>query len=219
MTAKNLKLDHFQIYDVSDEKAPFSVALKGQFDDKSQKSKLISLTGFANPVRKNDEPIYNRQAHLTVYNLYQSPEPTRAVWLKNQFGKQKIYTGNANILLSPAKKYRRGSTFPKKLDHYKVYRVINGKSINRTVKLRDQFGKSKVKVLTPYGFAVPVRKRHDGKTYPIHNKKAHLVLYQITHHQQKESIKVRDQFGKYKLDVFLSVLLAVPSKKIKWKEV
>lgn len=219
MTAKNLKLDHFQIYDVANENAPYSVSLKGQFDNKRQEHRLLALTFFANPVRKNDERIYDRQAHLTCYRFQQSPEPRRAVWLNNQFGKQKIYTGNAELLLSPAKKYRSGGTFPKKLDHYKVYRVIKGKSINRTVKLRDQFGKSKVKVLTPYGFAVPVKKRHDGKTYPIHNKKAHLVLYRITPYQQKESIVARDQFGKYKLKVFWSILLAVPSRKIKWKKV
>jgi len=53
MTAKELKLDYFQIYDVANREATGNVFLQGQFDARQLKMKLALLDFFANPVAKN----------------------------------------------------------------------------------------------------------------------------------------------------------------------
>ena len=87
MTAKELKLDYFQIYDVANRQATGTILLQGQFDKQGLRMQLALLDFFANPVAKNAEPIYDKNAHLTWYRGVQPPEPMRAVILENQFGK------------------------------------------------------------------------------------------------------------------------------------
>ena len=77
MTAKELRLDYFQIYDVANRPAEGSVLLQGQFDQTPLKMQLALLDFFANPVSKNGEPIYDKNAHLAWYRGAQPPE-TRA---------------------------------------------------------------------------------------------------------------------------------------------
>ncbi|OLD13259.1 MAG: hypothetical protein AUJ01_15365 [Acidobacteria bacterium 13_1_40CM_3_65_5] len=79
MTANELKLDYFHIYDVGNKSAAGDVLLRGQFDVRRQKMRLALLDYFANPVSKNAEPIYDPHAHLTWYVGVQPSEPVRAV--------------------------------------------------------------------------------------------------------------------------------------------
>lgn len=67
MTAKELKLDYFQIYDIANREATGNVSLQGQFDARPLKMEFALLDFFANPVAKNLEPIYDKNAHLTWY--------------------------------------------------------------------------------------------------------------------------------------------------------
>ena len=222
MNAQELKLDYFQIYDIANQRVRYSVTLQGQFDQEPKKSELVILDWFANTVSKNGEPIFDRNAHLTCYYLYQPiPEPTRVVLLENQFGTQEIYIGHIRGLLTPAEKIERGSEFPDKLDHYKIYRVLDGKPVDRGVKLKDQFGTSEAKVTYPYAFAVPVKKEHVGKVFSVHNERAHLTIYNISHREIAKKSMVRDQFSRrYRyVEIIRSILLAVPSVKVKWGEV
>ncbi len=222
MNAQELKLDYFQIYDITNQRVRYSVTLRGQFDKEPKKSELVILDWFANTTSKNGEPIFDRNAHLTCYYLYQPiPEPTRVVVLENQFGTQEIRIGHIRSLLTPAEKIEKGSEFPEKLDHYKVYRVLEGKSVERGVKLRDQFGTSEAEVTYPYAFAVPVKKEHAGKVFSIHNEKAHLAIYKISPREITRKSMVSDQFSRrYRyVEVVRSILLAVPSIKVKWGEV
>ena len=101
MTAKDLKLDYFQIYDVANRQATGNVLLQGQFDRRVLKMDLGLLDFFANPVAKNAEPIYDKNAHLTWYRGVQPPEPMRAVILENQFGKFEIRTGTGYRVARP----------------------------------------------------------------------------------------------------------------------
>jgi catechol 2,3-dioxygenase-like lactoylglutathione lyase family enzyme len=217
MDSQKLRLDHFQVYDVANQDAGFLVGLQGQFDEQRERAKLTYLNAFANPVSKNGEPIYDKNAHLTWYNLFDYvPEPTRLVVFENQFGVQKILTGRAIALLAPAQKYEKGSEFPKELDHYKVYQVLQGEPVGRGVKLRDQFDHREAEVTYPWAFAVPVRKWHEGSTFGVHNAKAHLAFYKITPGSVQKARVVRDQFGRRYLHIYRSVLLGVPSVKREW---
>ncbi len=220
MNAKELQLDYFQIYNVTNQWVNHTVYLKTQFDPQPDLGHLKYLIWFANSARKNGEPFYDKKAHLAIYYLYQpAPEQMREVALENQFGKQKIIAGEAFCLLAPAMKIGRGSRFPKKLDHYKAYHVLDGKPVNKDVKLKDQFGVNKVKVTYPYAFAAPAEKRHEGRVIPVRNKKTHLILYKITPYRIEKMRTTYDQFGRHQLNFNWSFLLAVPSLKLQWREI
>ena len=221
MTAKELRLDYFQIYDVANREATGKVLLQGQFDERPLKMELALLDFFANPVAKNAEPIYDNNAHLTWYRGVQPPEPMRAVVLETQFGRFEIRTGRAYGLLVPTQKVESGSVFPKTLDHYKVYRLVDVEKIpDVTLKLRDQFGASEARLRLPLYFAVPVRKRHEIKEYPIQNERAHLLIFGITPRDLQKKVTLRNQFTKgTSLAIVRSLMLAVPSIKREWKHV
>ena len=221
MTAKELRLDYFQIYDVANREATGNVFLQGQFDERPLKMELALLDFFANPVAKNEEPIYDKNAHLTWYRGVQPPEPMREVVLESQFGRFEIRTGRAYGLLVPTQKVESGSVFPKTLDHYKVYRLVDVEKIpDVTLKLRDQFGASEARLRLPLYFAVPVRKRHETKEYPIQNERAHLLIFGITPRDLQKKVTLRNQFTKgTSLAIVRSLMLAVPSIKREWKHV
>jgi hypothetical protein len=227
MNAKDFELDYFQLYDIENPEdisrySP-SVRLKGQFDEEPEWARLQVLKKFANPVSKNGEEVFDKNAHVTLYNLYSSDQRIiRHVTVANQFGEQEIVIYHAVGLLAPALKARQGRRFtqPTKLDHYKVYRVINGQQVEKSVKLEDQFHARATKVRHPIALAVPVTKEHYGHVHAIHNPKAHLVIYLVEHSKDMpDVIHARDQFGIHPyLKMGVSYLLAVPSKKVDWKE-
>jgi len=221
MTAKELKLDYFKIYDVENLAARGDVLLQGQFDQRPQKMQIALLDFFANPVQKNNEPLYDKNAHLAWYRGLQPREPLRRVVLENQFGKFDIRTGTGYGMLVPTQKVEEGSVFPATLGHYKVYRLVDVEPIpNVSLKLRDQFGTDEVKLRLPLYFAIPVRKRKDEKDYPIQNARAHLLLFSITSREVRKKIRLRNQFARgISVYVVRSVMLAVPSIKIEWKQV
>lgn len=211
------KIDHFRAYDIDGVTVDFTVALKGQFDKDFRKHRLVALEHFANPVNKNEEGMINDQAHQTWYGFHPEDvgEPRRAVRLSNQFGEQKIEIGDAGVLITPAEKFEPGSSFPKRQDHYKCYRVEEGDPINRTVTLRDQFLRNRVRVLEPLLFGVPVAK-HYKELEPIVNEVAHLTIYRLEPRDNHKRRGVRDQFDEYKLEILETALLAVPTLKRKW---
>lgn len=220
MTAQELQLDYFTFYDAANQPAGYIVGLQGQFDQQPERVQLTYLNLFANPTSKNGEPIYDKNAHLTWYDAFDpSPDPTRHVTYENQFGKQEMYIGRTSAVLAPTWKVEPGSSFPDKLDHYRVYQVLQGEPVDTAVKVEDQFGSSQARVYYPRLFAVPVRKFYEGQTYGIHNDKAHLVIYIVYPGSVEKTIQTRDQFSPRYLNLFRSVLLGAPSLKLSWKQV
>jgi len=219
MNAQDLQLDYFKIYDVMDYRVEHRVALQGQFDEEPENAELLLMSYFANPVSKNQEPLYDPNAHLAWYWLHQPiPEPMRVVVVENQFGRTKFVIGRPAALLAPAQKRERGRHFPEKLDHFKLYWVLRGEPVEKEVTLQDQFGSEETRVLYPIAFGVPVQKEHEGRVYPIHNDRAHLLIHRIVPQSVRRGKVVRDQFGLRYLAFLQSVALAVPSIKLEWKE-
>lgn len=215
LSAAELGLDHFKVYDVKPLSVRAEIATKGQFDTDSIGAKVYRLFRFANPVSKNQEPMVDKSAHLSWYLMREAtPAVPRGVKFENQFGTQKIVIGPAAALLAPAEKHERGSAFPKRLDHYKCYHVYEGRPVGRSVTLRDQFGVERNRVYMPRYFCAPVMKKHGKQVFKIQNEKAHLVFYDIrpTPHELKR--KITDQFGSPGLYFMNSVLLGVPSLKL-----
>jgi hypothetical protein len=215
----SLGLDHFRAYDLDGVTVDYTVALEGQFDKGFRKHRLVSLDHFANPADKNGEGILDKHSHQTWYALdpLGASEPTRTVSIVNQFGAQKIVTGDAAVLIVPAEKIEEGSAYPKSADHYKCYRVEGGEEYGKKVTLRDQFRRDTVGVLEPLLFGVPVAKRRKV-VEPIHNEKAHLTIYRLEPRDNSVARKVRDQFEAYRLRILATALLAVPTLKVEWEE-
>lgn len=221
MDARELKLDYFKIYDVADRDAQADVLLQGQFDKRAQRMRLALLDFFGNPVSKNGQPIYDKNAHLSWYRGLQAPEPMRRVVVENQFGKFDIRTGTGYGLLVPSQKVEAGSAFPKALDHYKVYRLVDVEQMPAVrLKLRDQFGSDEVALRPPMYFAVPVVKTIGEKKYPIQNPRAHLLIFGMTPRDTGKRIIVKNQFARgVSVSVVRSLMLAAPSLKLEWKPV
>lgn len=218
-TAADFRLDHFKVYVVKEQPVEHVVAYKGQFDKEPNKVALRVITHFANPVSKNGEKILDKNAHLTWYAFRPEREdPKRVVVIENQFGPQKLIIGQARWLLVPTHKLEKGSEFPKRLDHYVGYVVLEGKSIGKAVSLEDQFGGEKESaVRLPKVFCVPVEKYHADKVTKIINERDHLTVYDITPREHETKIKTMDQFGDHGLAVLKSVWLCVPTAKLEFE--
>lgn len=219
MNSRELRVDHFQFYDVPNRRVRRPLALKGLFDKGPVPGELTFLDMFANPVMKNGEEVYDRNAHLNMYYLYGSgEEPMRVVWAHNQYGEQKMYIGNPARLLVPTHKYEEGLYFPKELDHYKLYRVVETEPMVTEVKLEDQFDGREAKLSGPVAYAVPVEKEYRDRHYPIFREEVHLTIYRLSPHRLNREVRVRDQFGGYVVGPFSALLLAVPGLCEGWEE-
>jgi hypothetical protein len=221
MTAARLGLDYFQVYDLATKPADAVVQVKGQFDSRRVTMRLSVLEYFATPVSKNGEPLHDRHAHLAWYTGVDPPQPIRQVILKNQLGTFKVCTGAGYGLLVPTQKIEQGSRYPDTLDHYKVYRLTDVETIQKTsLDLRDQFGASRLRLLAPVHLAVPVEKRHDADAFPIRNEVAHLLIFAVKtlDVEDRPKVSIWNQFDKRKsLDLLRAVMLAVPCVKGEWK--
>lgn len=219
MTAHDLALDYFQIYDVVNKEAAGEVLLRGAFDVSWQKMRLALLDYFGTAVSKDGEPCVDRHAHLTWYRGIQGPEPVRAVTLENAFGELKIRTATGAGVLVPTQQLAQASPFPDRLDHYKVYRLADVLQVpSATLKLQDQFGSSEAQLQVPLFFATPVDKRHGTKQFAIQNTRAHLLIVAVSVRDLEEKVSVTNQFDKRtSVEIGRSVLLAVPSGVRDWK--
>jgi hypothetical protein len=141
--------------------------------------------------------------------------------IENQFGKFEFRTGTGYGLLVPTQKLEPGSAYPERLDHFKVYRLVDVVRVpDKVLKLRDQFGASEARLTLPLFFAVPVTKRHGTKVFQIRNERAHLLIVGITPRNFQKKVKLRNQFTRgVSVQVVRSVMLAVPSIKHEWKPV
>ena len=218
-------LDHFTGYWVDEETAPYigeeGVYLEDQFC--AVNATVEYALGFGNPAEKWHDPVLtpisNPDHHFTGYSLTYEGEPqTWQVEVKNQFGTQNLTVSGPLGLLVPTQK--EGHQAPVGLDHYLVYEVIQGSSVNVTVGLNDQFGDDpEVWVYEPIAFANPVRKTHDGEVTEIVNPEAHLVIYWIEGEYFETQIQVVNQFGQQTLDLYGPAGLIVPSEKVNFVEV
>ena len=224
MGSEELGLDHFLFYGIATQPAGETIGVETQFDTGAaggpERVLLRAAIAFGNPVQKNTEKILDQNAHLTWYAMYdQVPDPIRTLNYTDQFGRRRIYMGRKYGFLSPTQKARRGSAFPQMLDHYVVFQVLDSSAVNKSVKLRDQWGSRSAKVYYPRFFAAPSRKWHGKAVDGIKNAKAHLAIYQINPQVTTKAAKTRDQFGTRVVNASYSQFLAVPCAKGKWSVV
>lgn len=213
-------LDHFLFYEISSQsRGEVPVDLRGQFDELATRFIVLNATHFGNPVSKNGEAIADRSHHFLWYNIRGEPERKREVDIENQFGGQTLVLGNATQLLVPTQKIDgTGLPPPQGLDHFKCYEVLDGSQVSGTVSLEDQFGtQPNVGFGQAKFFCVPVQKARDGNVEAIHNADAHLTIYAIDRGPGGRQISGIDQFGDRSIFVQESVLLGVPTKKLRFR--
>ena len=226
MAAQSTVLDHFKCYWVRQWTAPYIgevVYLEDQFG--SFQAVVGEAEFFCNPVAKWVEgmpptpPILNLDNHLTLYSLDHEEElQERTVKVENQFGTQQLVVSDPVLLGVPTWKLDPGEHSPPEgLDHFLLYEVIEGPSVEVVVGLEDQFFSENVLVYEPVYFANPVKKTHNGDVTLIENPEAHLVFYRISSYSGWTEVHVNNQFGEQYLEVYVdeydTPLLAVPSEK------
>ena len=227
VAAQSTVLDHFKCYPASgiDPIEEF-VYLEDQFG--TVEAVVGEAKFFCNPVAKREEEmppmpspmILNPDHHLTLYSLYQEEEPQeRIVKAENQFGTQQLVVSDPVMLGVPTHKLYPGEHYsPVGLDHFLIYEVIEGPSVEVEMDLYDQFGyEPGVFVYEPVYFANPVKKTHDGDVTLIRNPDAHLVFYRIASYSVSGWVLIDNQFNEQELEVYVDeyypALLAVPSEK------
>jgi uncharacterized repeat protein (TIGR02543 family) len=219
-------LDHFNYYLAADERGYIPVEevvyLEDQFG--AVQAEVGYAGAFCNPVEKwhnGVTPISNPDHHLLVYGLDYEEEPQMwFVEVDNQFGTQQLIVEGPVALAVPTQK--EGHEPPVGLDHFLLYGVIEGPTVNPSVNvvvgLYDQFGdQPEVLVTTPIGFGIPVQKTHGGVVTEIEDPEAHLVFYETEWGEFETKVQVVNQFGKQTLDMVGPYCLAVPSEKVYYK--
>ncbi|HYK05851.1 MAG TPA: hypothetical protein VE974_29160 [Thermoanaerobaculia bacterium] len=189
--------------------------VKGQFGGMDVRSTVIHMIG--NPAEKNGEPVdpEYKDLHLSGYELAVSPPFQANVLVSNQFGEKECQLGKPVFLLMPAFKSHEPGKLPDdkpKGPHFLCYQVIQGPTVDKTVKLNDQFLTQEVKNPRLAYLGVPVDKNGEG----MWNEDVHLALYDINPFELDpwKIVYIRDQFQKeQQLTAMRSVFLAVPSKK------
>src|SRR5207249_6735594 len=94
----DFKTEHFKFYRVEINQDPRNIpaTLRGQFEKagEQRRHRVVLLTFFGNPVRKNQEPFRNKVTHLDWYKLAGAHEPNRTAGVINQFGKDVLVLGD-----------------------------------------------------------------------------------------------------------------------------
>jgi len=218
-------LDHFTCYWMNPETSPYIgevVSLEDQFG--AVNATVEYAQAFGNPAEKWHGPVLTRISnpdhHLTVYDISYPESKEPQMWqvvVDNQFGTQNLIVFGPVMLAVPTQKVAPGGHgSPVGLDHFLLYTVFGGSSVNVTVGLSDQFGHDgEVLVLEPIAFANPVQKTHDGNVTEIVNPEARLVFYSIAGEiVPYPQVKVVNQFGAQTLNISGPGFLAVPSEKL-----
>jgi hypothetical protein len=162
---------------------------------------------------RNGGAISRPGAHLKCYRIEEAAFSGRTVTVVNQFGTRTFQVRQPTRLCNPAsKKVPPGAPgpVPSGLDHFRCYGVEGG-PLNRSVTLRDQFGRQVVVVEEPEYLCNPASKNGSG----IRNPAGHLVCYELGGVDPFASRRasLRDQFGVQTFDVVRPTKLCVPSRK------
>lgn len=166
--------NHYKVYNVI---PPHNYVAPVQLADQfgSYFVDTFFLEKFANPVHKNQEPIFFPEVHQTWWKVDLAGAGWRVV-ISNQFGDQAWQVNDPQYLVLPARKYEPGP--PLQHNHYLAYSAF-GEPIHLDVNLIDQFGIVDAVVMEPLYLLNPVEKVHDGVLYPIIDPQAHLACYRI----------------------------------------
>lgn len=193
-----------------------------------ERVRVVKPVSLCNPVRKNDEPIQNKRAHMKCYTITTIAQDHGggAFVIRDQFGRREIELGKAERLCLPSTKRIVGKRGQPPLgtgaasllalgDHYKCYRAT-GPAASIVVDLRDQFDRERVTVAKLRRLCTPVQKNETRIQHPL----THLACYLIVPVKGQPAfspltVRVRNQFGTETMRVLAPEELCVPATKAK----
>jgi hypothetical protein len=226
------RLDHFLCYMVEPTQFPGRPGLSfiDQFSPKPRPFALATRELLCNPVSKNNEPILNKQNHLTGYVVKPMavagvPSLNIPVVVGNQFGQGQRYvvleqtkflvpTGKA--IMIPGQEPAQVPPIPPRFDHYACYAVKAETQFQpRGVVLQDQFGRTEGEVYQPSFLCNPAEKLIEGKsTGPLVNNRDHLMCYAIKAGFQPKKALIHNQFEpRVAVEAVRPEVLCLPSTK------
>jgi hypothetical protein len=169
------------------------------------------------PVTSGVWAVQQRLEHFLCYSVGRhSKFKPRDVQLRDQFTARKARITGTSDFCNPA---RKGSEpFMNKVDHTRCY-ATRGASVNRKVKLRNQFGPFEGVVTTPRRLCLPTKKQIAGGAQPPKTafKTDHFQCYGFKPAGRFPTLSTtfRDQFGKLTTKFKLPILLCAPVRKNK----
>jgi hypothetical protein len=81
------------------------------------------------------------------------------------------------------------------LDHFLLYEVVEGSSVDAIVRLNDEFGYEEVLVSVPVYFASPAWKTHNDQVAAVADPDAHTVFYSMDGGYFEAEVQLVNQFG------------------------
>jgi hypothetical protein len=171
----------------------------------------------SSPVTSGVWPVQPRLEHFLCYSVGQhSRFKPRDVQLRDQFKARKARITGTSDFCNPARK--NSEPFVNKVDHTRCY-ATTGASVNRKVKLRNQFGPFEGVVTSPRRLCLPSKKQIVGGTQPPKTafKTDHFQCYGFRPAGTFPTLSTTfsDQFGKLTTKFKLPVLLCAPAGKNK----
>jgi len=224
-------LDHFKFYEIVGGPYVGDVMqlVEDQFYTGIDEVQVWYPRYFGNPVAKTNDgtvtPIGDADHHLMLYDITTPTTQTWSVEVDNQFGEQSLTVTGPVMLAVPTLKEEHDP--PWWLDHYLLYKVIEGDDVQEVVDLEDQWHKeSDVEVHRPVYFANPAGKVppnidwSPGMPLILHNSDDHMVLYEIVGETFQKDVRIQNQLHEQQqtISVHEAKLLAVPSEKVSFEE-
>jgi len=226
-------LDHFKCYQtLPEEPWDLEVGLLDQFHEDYFGALVLEPWMFCNPVDKVHDGVTttsNPDNHLTVYWIAATSTDWWTVTVDNQFNdaavpQTLIVEGPVALAVPTQKLMPSDHDWPKYLDHYLLYEVVEGLSVDVTVDLDDQFPEvaENVTVGPPLYFATPAIKGYLDYEPGFWDPEEHLVFYAISDNGEFfPEVMIRNQFlsGDAVVPLYLISIdqfLAVPSVKVDW---
>ena len=122
----------------------------------------------------------------------------------------------ATTFTMPSQNVTVTANFVGPLDHFKCYDVADVPSMDKTVRLKDQFVDIQATVKQAILFANPAEKTYQTEVTSISNPDHHLTFYLIQYEggPREWLVEVENQFGTQQLTVWGPIYLAVPTQKV-----
>jgi hypothetical protein len=217
------RLEHFTCYAATVPRRfkRREVSLVDQFG--SSRARVTGQRGLCVPGRKDGEPFENRRAHLQCYRTRLSPGfASRQVAVRNQFGPELLTVRAPTALCAPsaATAARRRRARPlepeERIDSFACYRASSASGpLGRRVRLKDRFGRSRVRVLRTVNLCAPAGMGGAAVDHPVE----HLVCYEIRElgrgRFRSRALRVTNEFGSRRVSLLAPGLLCVPSAALR----
>ncbi|MDP4014419.1 MAG: hypothetical protein U0990_09220 [Candidatus Nanopelagicales bacterium] len=219
------RLEHFTCYGADQARTKFkprSVRFKDQFG--KRRGRLLRPSDLCNPAKKNSEPWLQKRVHLKCYAFEGRKFRPRTAVTRDQFGSrtlrvkepEKVCVPSKKQLLKPSKKITiGGKPNPLLVDNFVCYRVEpRGASPARSVRLKDQFGHFRTRVLKPVGLCNPAKVDGVASNHAI----KHLTCYRLDPKRpaafKRRLVQVSNRYGREALSVRLPRELCAPGSKV-----